>query len=97
MGQQYSASRPGTKLRVIGAGLPRTGTVSFSRALEILLDGPVYHGGAQIRLEPEAEVKSWFKLLSSWPSKDETATRQNLEIIRHRKAGYAASLMRREQ
>ena len=28
---------------VIGAGLPRTGTLSISSALEILLDGPCYH------------------------------------------------------
>lgn len=52
MGQQYSAPVPGTKLQVIGAGLPRTGTVSFSRALEILLDGPVYHDGTNITLGP---------------------------------------------
>ncbi|KAI8402576.1 hypothetical protein FOFC_17891 [Fusarium oxysporum] len=38
MGQHYSQPRRGTKLQVIGAGLPRTGTASISRALEILLD-----------------------------------------------------------
>lgn len=30
-------------LRVIGAGLPRTGTASLKAALEQLLDGPCYH------------------------------------------------------
>lgn len=30
-------------LRVIGAGLPRTGTTSLKAALEQLLDGPCYH------------------------------------------------------
>lgn len=30
-------------LRVIGAGLPRTGTQSLKLALETLLDGPCYH------------------------------------------------------
>lgn len=30
-------------LRVIGAGVPRTGTSSLRRALERLLDGPCYH------------------------------------------------------
>jgi len=30
-------------LRVIGAGLPRTGTKSLQTALELLLDGPCYH------------------------------------------------------
>ena len=28
---------------VIGAGLPRTGTLSLQAALSILLDGPCYH------------------------------------------------------
>ena len=28
---------------VIGAGLPRTGTASLRSALNILLDGPIYH------------------------------------------------------
>ena len=36
-------SRP---LRVIGAGLGRTGTASFTAALEILLGGPALHGGS---------------------------------------------------
>jgi hypothetical protein len=31
------------KLRVVGAGLPRTGTSSLKEALEQLLDGPCYH------------------------------------------------------
>ena len=33
------------KIQVIGAGLGRTGTMSFSAALEKLLDGPAYHSG----------------------------------------------------
>ncbi|KAL7629210.1 hypothetical protein AAE478_000730 [Parahypoxylon ruwenzoriense] len=47
MGHEASKPTPGTKLRVMGAGLPRTGTASFSKALEILLGGPIYHGGTQ--------------------------------------------------
>jgi len=31
------------KLRVVGAGLPRTGTASLAVALERLLGGPIYH------------------------------------------------------
>jgi hypothetical protein len=38
---------------VIGAGLLRTGTVSFSLALEKLLHGPVYHSGTSVLLLPE--------------------------------------------
>ncbi len=34
---------PSMSLRVIGAGLPRTGTTSLKSALEQLLDGPCYH------------------------------------------------------
>ncbi len=33
------------QVQVIGAGMGRTGTVSFSLALQKLLDGPVCHGG----------------------------------------------------
>ena len=33
-----------SELAVIGAGLPRTGTLSVRAALELLLDGPCYHG-----------------------------------------------------
>ena len=66
MGQQASVPKLGTKIQVIGAGLSRTGTASFSRALEILLNGPVYHGGTQTTLGPEIEIKSWIKVLSIW-------------------------------
>lgn len=90
MGQQYSAPQDGVKLRVIGAGLPRTGTASFSRALEILLDGPVYHGGTQAMLGPEYEIKGWIKLLSQWPAHDERTKQANLELIRSRTDGFVA-------
>ncbi|CAG9996064.1 unnamed protein product [Clonostachys byssicola] len=90
MGQQYSHPQPGKKLQVIGAGLPRTGTTSFGRALEILLDGPVYHGGTQVTLGPEVEIKSWIKVLSCYPPKSEAEHRQNLELIRQRTDGFSA-------
>lgn len=67
MGNQPSIPNPGTKFQVIGAGLSRTGTASFSEALRILLDGPVYHGGTQTTLGKPVEIKSWIKLLSHWP------------------------------
>lgn len=34
---------PGLNLRVIGAGLPRTGTSSLKKALQYLLEGACYH------------------------------------------------------
>ena len=67
MGNQPSLPKPGTKFQVIGAGLPRTGTASFSEALRILLEGPVYHGGTQVTLGPSKEIRSWITLLSHWP------------------------------
>ncbi|KAF2171682.1 hypothetical protein M409DRAFT_17919 [Zasmidium cellare ATCC 36951] len=39
--------KPGCQIKVIGAGLPRTGTNSFCAAVGILLEGPTYHAGAQ--------------------------------------------------
>ena len=36
-------------MRVIGAGLPRTGTLSLKPALERLLGGPCYHGNELAR------------------------------------------------
>lgn len=90
MGQSYSSPRPGAKLQVIGAGLPRTGTASFSKALEILLDGPVYHGGTQVTLGPEHEVKTWIKVLSQWPPRDESVKQTNLDLIASRVDGYLA-------
>lgn len=97
MGQQYSAPVPGTKLQVIGAGLSRTGTASFSRALEILLDGPVYHGGTNVTLGPEREIKSWIKFLLRWvqaynngsyKSKEEEG--DNMRLLAERVDGYVA-------
>ncbi|KAI4121448.1 MAG: hypothetical protein LQ338_006355 [Usnochroma carphineum] len=91
MGQQASRPRPGTKLQVIGAGLSRTGTASFSRALEILLDGPIYHGGTQATLGPEIEIKSWIKVLSHWPPRNDSDKRLILDLIASRMDGYAAT------
>lgn len=34
------------RLKVIGAGQPRTGTTSFTLALQILLGAPVLHSGS---------------------------------------------------
>lgn len=87
MGQQASIPRPGTQLQVIGAGLSRTGTASFSAALEILLDGPIYHGGTQTTLGPPLEIKSWNQILRTWLAGDRATT---LCLLRRRTTGYAA-------
>lgn len=90
MGQQYSQPRPGTKLQVIGAGLPRTGTASISRALEILLDGPVYHGGTQAFLGPEREIKTWIQVLNQWRPEAISIKHSNLDLIKERVDGFVA-------
>lgn len=68
MGQKASLPQPGATIQVIGAGLSRTGTASFSRALEILLDGSVYHCGTQSTIGPRRGIKTWIKILQNWLS-----------------------------
>lgn len=63
MGQQASSPKPGAKLQVIGAGLPCTANTTLNRALEILLDGPVYHGGTQVCKGPESHMRSWIDIM----------------------------------
>jgi hypothetical protein len=72
MGNQASTPEPGTEFQVIGAGLSRTGTASFSEALRILLKGPVYHGGTQTTRGSPKEIRSWIQLLSHWPPSNES-------------------------
>ncbi|KAI1261501.1 P-loop containing nucleoside triphosphate hydrolase protein [Xylariaceae sp. FL1019] len=50
------------KLQVIDAGFSRTGTLSFSAALEKLLDGPVHHGGTQLFNREDAYCKKMSDL-----------------------------------
>jgi hypothetical protein len=91
MGHTASKSQPGSSIQVIGAGLPRTGTSSFSQALEILLNGPVYHCGTQISLGPPKEIKSWMPILQKWLKQDDPETRRTmLSLLNHRLAGYVA-------
>lgn len=42
---------PTRKLEVIGVGFSRTGTVSYARAYEQLLDGPAFHAGDLLQRE----------------------------------------------
>jgi hypothetical protein len=52
-------------MRLIGAGLPRTGTTSLRVALERLLDGPVYH--MAILVENPGHVAAWHRALDGDP------------------------------
>ena len=91
MGAELSRPKPGTEFKVIGAGLSRTGTASFSEALRILLDGPIYHGGTQVStgLNDVSEIRSWVKMLENSPphkvDKDLVHS-----ILKSRLDGYAA-------
>lgn len=69
MGNVASQPEPGKTMKVIGAGLSRTGTTSFGHALSHLLDGPVHHGGTQMLGSPEAHIKQWIKTLEHTPAK----------------------------
>lgn len=90
MGAEASKPQPGTKLQVIGVGLPRTGTASFSEALRILLDGPVHHGGTQLTAGAKTELPSWIKLLSHYPPEGEADRKLIFDILKQRYDGYAA-------
>ncbi|GAB3433179.1 sulfotransferase family protein [Flindersiella endophytica] len=46
-------------LKVIGAGLPRTGTASIKAALDRLGFGPCYHGAHDLRAHPE-HIDRWL-------------------------------------
>ena len=47
---------------VIGAGLPRTGTLSLHAALSILLDGPCYHGYSLVNAKTtDPDLRHWSK------------------------------------
>lgn len=90
MGQKPSVAHPGKKIQVIGAGLPRTGTASFSAALSILLNGPVYHSGTQITLGPESEIKSWIRILRLWGTGQPDDRKAALSLMESTLDGYVA-------
>ncbi|KAJ5873520.1 uncharacterized protein N7473_013393 [Penicillium subrubescens] len=90
MGQQASVPKAGAEIQVIGAGLPRTGTSSFSAALEMILDGPTYHGGTQISRGEPIEIQSWIKALKYWAKGDPASRIEMQKIVRQRLHGYTA-------
>lgn len=60
MGAAPSKPVPGTKMRVLALGLPRTGTSSLSAALEILLRAPSYHGGSHMAHGTLSHMQRWL-------------------------------------
>lgn len=57
-------------LRVVGAGIGRTGTMSLKLALERLLGAPCYHM-FEVRLHRRDHVPSWHRALDEPPDWDE--------------------------
>ncbi|KJY00792.1 hypothetical protein TI39_contig312g00019 [Zymoseptoria brevis] len=66
---QFQHPKSGAKLKVIGAGLPRTGTNSVCAALQILLDGPCYHSGVQYTYAAydEKHIRTLIRVAAQYP------------------------------
>jgi hypothetical protein len=93
MGTQPSTPQPGTEFQVIGAGLSRTDNASFSEALRILLQGPVYHSGTQTTLGPPIEMKSMIQILTKLfhhLKRTDANEQEALRLIKEHFNGYAA-------
>lgn len=93
MGQTASQPASNKTIRVIGAGLPRTGTASLSEALRTLLgdNGPVYHGGTQMVFSPESHVRKWIAMLEHTPYQHDSDKRFVQKHLAEITAGYAAA------
>ncbi|KAJ9602829.1 hypothetical protein H2200_012609 [Cladophialophora chaetospira] len=91
MGQEASKPDPNAKLQVIGCGMSRTGTASFSEALKILLGGPVYHGGSQIVGAGEQHLRDWIELHKHTPIQYEADRKAALEGLKSILGGYTAT------
>ncbi|KAK8034877.1 hypothetical protein PG993_009872 [Apiospora rasikravindrae] len=69
MGQSPSQPGPaGTKFRVIGAGMSRTGTKTLNEALSILLNGPVHDSGIQSLGGPMHHQRTWVEIMELAPN-----------------------------
>ena len=90
MGQQVSHPRPGTTLKVIGAGLPRTGTASLSKALEILYEEPVYHGGTQNCRGDGHQFQTWTTALKHTPIRSDSDEAAVFKACREQLDGFVA-------
>lgn len=86
MGQQASApGPPTTPMQVLGLGMSRTGTSSFSAALEILLNAPVYHTGAQLVHGTSAHMHRWVEITSRYRDREFVKERLRTQL-----SGFAA-------
>jgi hypothetical protein len=90
MGQEASKPDLNVRLLVIGCGMSRTGTATFSEALKILLGGPVYHGGSQLVGAGEKHMRDWIELCKHTPIKDEADRKVVLDGLKSILGGYTA-------
>ncbi|QIW97342.1 hypothetical protein AMS68_002860 [Peltaster fructicola] len=78
----------GQNIKIIGAGMPRTGTNSFCAAVSHLVDGPSYHVGVQTAATgDENHVRSWISVLGTRPYRPEDK-KHALEVLKHELDGY---------
>ncbi|KAK8075352.1 nad dependent epimerase dehydratase [Apiospora hydei] len=81
-------SKPGdasTKLEVIGAGYSRTGTASMQIALEMLMQGPVQHGGGHLLWREDSFPKRWVQAYEARQAGDKETV---LKLVRQQVSGY---------
>lgn len=78
-------------MKVIVAGLPRTGTTSMTAALKILLKGPIFDGGHVSYAGNYTEQRQMLALASYCPTKTETDRREVLRLLSELTAGCVAS------
>ncbi|KAH7073469.1 NAD dependent epimerase/dehydratase [Paraphoma chrysanthemicola] len=91
MGQEPSLPRQGTQIKVIGAGLPRTGTTSLALALAMLLGGPVYDGGTQLWHGKPGDCTDLIKVLRKTPIKSSADKEFILKTLERIMGGYIAT------
>ncbi|RYP63893.1 hypothetical protein DL771_009068 [Monosporascus sp. 5C6A] len=94
MGQNPSMpGPPGTKFRVIGAGMSRTGTKTLNEALAILLDGPVHDSGIQSLGGTIRQIRHWLALMELAPKAYMFSDQKKLDwLVSDLFEGYVATM-----
>ncbi|KAI1334584.1 hypothetical protein F5Y15DRAFT_285137 [Xylariaceae sp. FL0016] len=84
---------PGTKFRVIGAGMSRTGTKTLNEALTILLDGPVHDSGIQSLGGPVNQMNTWLQIMELAPRARSFSDQKKLDwLFAEILDGYVATM-----
>ncbi|KAL8383100.1 hypothetical protein RB595_006723 [Gaeumannomyces hyphopodioides] len=81
MGQVPSKPVPGTKFRVIGAGMSRTGTKTLNEALQILLDGPVHDSGIYAFCGTPQQQHAWLEVMELAPKAKTVADGKRIDYL----------------